>query len=119
MGITGGTQVSLFESTIWAAPDAPGHVRPADRKPYQGPSVDPHAFCTGRRRNMVSSRVQVTGPGCGRAGDPGGGRQSPEGPQPGAMVMRIDESGITENGFITQPDTRTPPGPRYSRSSVP
>ena len=44
--------------------------------------------------------------------------QSPAAPRSGALVLRIDDSGITETGFITQPDTANTPGypgyPGYS-----
>jgi Beta propeller domain len=36
-------------------------------------------------------------------------------PQSGALVLRIDDSGITETGLITQPETANTTGyPRYS-----
>ena len=38
--------------------------------------------------------------------------QSPDGPQAGALVLRVDDSGITETGFITQPDTANTTGYR-------
>ena len=41
---------------------------------------------------------------------PDGVAQSPDAPHPGALVLRIDDSGITETGFITQPDTANATG---------
>jgi len=41
---------------------------------------------------------------------PGVAAQSPDGPQPGALMLRIDDSSITETGFITQPDSATATG---------
>jgi hypothetical protein len=59
--------------------------------------------------------LQVTGMVAGAPAIPGVATQSPDGPQPGALVLRIDDSGITETGFITQPDTATATGnPGYS-----
>jgi hypothetical protein len=41
--------------------------------------------------------------------------QAPEAAQSGALVLRIDDSGITKTGFITQPDTANTTGyPGYS-----
>src|SRR5260221_1771546 len=59
--------------------------------------------------------LQVTGPVAGAPVTPGGVAQSPDAPQPGALVLRIDDSGITETGFITQPDAANTTGyPGYS-----
>jgi hypothetical protein len=35
---------------------------------------------------------------------PSGSGQSLPGPWPGALVLRIDDTGITETGFLSQPD---------------
>ena len=41
---------------------------------------------------------------------PDGAAQSPDAAQSGALVLRIDDSGITETGFVTQPDTTSTTG---------
>ena len=54
--------------------------------------------------------LQVTGMVAGAPVSPDGVAQSPDAPQSGALVLRIDDSGITETGFITQPDTANTTG---------
>jgi hypothetical protein len=49
------------------------------------------------------------------AAPPDGAAPSPGAPRSGALVLRIGDSGITETGFITQPDTANTTGyRRYS-----
>ena len=63
---------------------------------------DPHAFLYWPAMKLVVVPLQtyaVGGPTI-----PGGGIQSnPPGPQSGALVLRIDDTGISEVGFLTQP----------------
>jgi len=49
--------------------------------------------------------LQLTGPVAGAPATPGGVVQSPDGQLSGALVLRVDDSSITDVGFITQPDT--------------
>jgi hypothetical protein len=59
--------------------------------------------------------VQVTGMAAGSPAPPDGVAQAPDAPQSGALVLRIDDSGITKAGFITQPGTANTTGyPGYS-----
>jgi hypothetical protein len=54
--------------------------------------------------------LQMTGMAAGAPVPAAGAAQSPDAPQSGALVLRIDDSGITETGFITQPDPANPTG---------
>jgi hypothetical protein len=47
----------------------------------------------------------VPGPVLAAPVTPGGLAQSPDAPQSGALVLRIADSGITETGLVSQPDT--------------
>ena len=108
MGHAGGTQVSLFDVSDLAAPTRlatfalTGTISRAE--------LDPHAFLYWPSSHLMVVPLQVTGPAAGAPVTPGVAAQSPDGPQPGALVLRIDDSGITETGFITQPDTTSTTG---------
>ena len=113
MGHVGGTQVSLFDVSDLAAPTRlatfalTGTISRAE--------FDPHAFLYWPGAHLMVVPLQVTGMVAGAPVSPDGVAQSPDAPQSGALVLRIDDSGITETGFITQPDTANTTGyPGYS-----
>ncbi len=102
MGHVGGTQVSLFDVSDLAAP-----TRLATFTLTQAISnaeFDSHAFLYWPGAHLMVVPLQVTGV------TPGGVARSPDRPHPGALVLRIDDSGITETGFITQPGTANTTG---------
>lgn len=103
MGHPGGLQVSLFSVAGPAAParlatfTLPGVVSSAE--------FDPHAFLYWPSAHLIVLPLQVAIPVRGMPVPQGAATQPPSGPQPGALVLRISGSGITESGYITQPDT--------------
>jgi hypothetical protein len=108
MGHVGGTQVSLFDVSDLAAPTRLATFALAGA--ISSAEFDPHAFLYWPASHLMVVPLQVTGPVAGAPVTPGGIAQSPDGPQPGALVLRIDDSAITETGFITQPDTANTTG---------
>ncbi len=108
MGHVGGTQVSLFDVSDLAAPTRLATFALAGA--ISSAEFDPHAFLYWPVSHLMVVPLQVTGPVAGAPVTPGGVAQSPDGQQPGALVLRIDDSGITETGFITQPDTANTTG---------
>ena len=113
MGHLGGTQVSLFDVSDLAAPTRLATFALAGT--ISTAEFDPHAFLYWPGSHLVVVPLQVMGPVAGGPVTPAGVAQSPEGPQSGALVLRIGDSGITETGFVTQPDTTTATGyPGYS-----
>ena len=110
MGHTGGTQVSLFDVSDLAAPTRLATFALAGTTSRA--EFDPHAFLYWPRRHLIVVPLQVTGTVAGAPVTPGVAAQSPDGPQAGALVLRVDDSGITETGFITQPDTANTTGYR-------
>ena len=108
MGHVGGTQVSLFDVSDVAAPRRLATFALAGA--ISSAEFDPHAFLYWPASHLMVVPLQVTGPVAGAPATPGGVAQSPDGLQPGALVLRIDDSGITETGFITQPDTASTTG---------
>jgi hypothetical protein len=103
MGHVGGTQVSLFDVSDLAAP-----VRMATfalAAAVSDAEFDPHAFLYWPGSHLVVVSVQVPGPVPAAPVTPGGLAQSPDGPRSGALVLRIADSGITETGLVSQPDT--------------
>ena len=113
MGHVGGTQVSLFDVSDLAAPTRlatfalTGAVSSAE--------FDPHAFLFWPAAHLMVVPLQATGMAAGAPVPPDGAAQSPDVPQSGALVLRIGDSGITETGFVTQPDTANTSGyPGYS-----
>jgi Beta propeller domain len=113
MGHVGGTQVSLFDVSDLAAPTRLASF--ALTAAISSAEFDPHAFLYWPGSHLMVVPLQVMGPVAGAPVSPGGTAQSPDGSQPGALVLRIDDSGITETGFITQPDTAAATGyPGYS-----
>jgi Beta propeller domain len=113
MGHVGGTQVSLFDVSDLATP-----IRMATfalTAAISSAEFDPHAFLYWPASHLMVVPLQVAGMAAGAPVPPDGVAQAPEAPQSGALVLRIDDSGITETGFITQPDTANTTGyPRYS-----
>jgi hypothetical protein len=113
MGHVGGTQVSLFDVSDLAAPMRLATFALAGA--ISSAEFDPHAFLYWPASHLMVVPLQMTGPIAGAPVTPGGVAQSPDGLQSGALVLRIDDSGITETEFITQPDTANPTGyPGYS-----
>jgi hypothetical protein len=108
MGHIGGTQVSLFDVSDLAAPTRLATFALAGA--ISSAEFDPHAFLYWPASHLMVVPLQVTGPVAGAPVTPGGVAQSPDGQQPGALVLRIDDSGITETGFITQPNTANTTG---------
>jgi hypothetical protein len=103
MGHVGGTQVSLFDVSDLAAPTRLATFVLAGA--ISSAEFDPHAFLYWPGSRVMVVPLQATGPLAGVPVTPGGVVQSPDGQLSGALVLRIDDSRITERGFITQPDT--------------
>jgi hypothetical protein len=113
MGHIGGTQVSLFDVSDLAAPTRLATF--ALTAATSGAEFDPHAFLYWPAAHMMVVPLQATGMAAGAPAPPDGVAQAPDAPQPGALVLRIGDSGITKTGFITQPDTPNATGyPGYS-----
>jgi Beta propeller domain len=108
MGHVGGTQVSLFDVSDLAAPTRLATF--ALDAAVSSAEFDPHAFLYWPAAHLMVVPLQATGMAAGAQAPPGGVAQSPAAPQSGALVLRIGDSGITETGFITQPDTTNTPG---------
>jgi hypothetical protein len=113
MGHVGGTQVCLFDVSDLAAPTRLATFTLAAA--ISNAEFDPHAFLYWPAAHLMVVPLQRTGMLAGAPLSPDGVAQSPDAPRSGALVLRIDDSGITETGFITQPDTANPTGyPGYS-----
>ena len=113
MGHVGGTQVSLFDVSDLAAPTRLATF--ALTAAISSAEFDPHAFLYWPGSRVMVVPLQATGMAPGVPVPPDGAAQSPDAPQSGALVLRIDDSGITETGFVTQPDTTSTTGyPGYS-----
>ncbi|HEV2258912.1 MAG TPA: beta-propeller domain-containing protein [Streptosporangiaceae bacterium] len=108
MGHVGGTQVSLFDVSDLGAPTRLATF--ALDAAVSSAEFDPHAFLYWPGAHLMVVPLQATGMAAGAPAPPGGVAQSPAAPQSGALVLRIGDSGITETGFITQPDTTNTPG---------
>jgi hypothetical protein len=108
MGHAGGTQVSLFDVSDLAAPTRLATFTLAAAIPDA--EFDPHAFLYWPGAHLIVVPLQATGMVAGAPAPPGGAAQSPGAPHSGALVLRLGDSGITETGFITQPDTATATG---------
>ena len=108
MGHVGGTQVSLFDVSDLAAPTRLATF--ALTAAVSTAEFDPHAFLYWPAAHLMVVPLQATGMAAGAPVPPGGAAQSPDAPRSGALVLRIDHSGITETGFITQPDTTNTTG---------
>jgi hypothetical protein len=103
MGHVGGTQVSLFDVSDLATPMRLATFALAAA--VSDAEFDPHAFLYWPGSHLVVVPVQVPGPVPAAPVTPGELAQSPDGPHSGALVLRIDDSGITETGLVSQPDT--------------
>jgi hypothetical protein len=113
MGHVGGTQVSLFDVSDLAAPTRLATFALAGA--ISSAEFDPHAFLYWPGSRVMVVPLQLTGPVAGAPATPGGVVQSPDGQLSGALVLRVDDSSITDVGFITQPDTAGTTGyPGYS-----
>jgi beta propeller domain-containing protein len=113
MGHVGGTQVSLFDVSDLAAPTRLATF--ALTAAISNAEFDPHAFLYWPAAHLMVVPLQATGIAAGAPVPPDGAAQSPDAPRSGALVLRIDDSGITETGFVTQPDTANMTGyPGYS-----
>jgi len=108
MGHVGGTQVSLFDVSDPAAPTRLATFALAGA--MSSAEFDPHAFLYWPGSRVMVVPLQLTGPVAGAPVTPGGAAQSPGGQMSGALVLRIDDSSITDMGFITQPDTASTTG---------
>jgi hypothetical protein len=108
MGHVGGTQVSLFDVSDLAAPTRLATF--ALTAAISNAEFDPHAFLYWPAAHLVVVPLQATGMAVEAPVPPGGAAQSPDTPQSGALVLRIDDAGITEAGFVTQPDTANTTG---------
>ena len=108
MGHVGGTQVSLFDVSDLAAPTRLATFALAGA--ISSAEFDPHAFLYWPGSRVMVVPLQLTGPVAGAPMSPGGVAQSPDGQLSGALVLRIDDSSITDMGFITQPDTASTTG---------
>jgi hypothetical protein len=100
MGHIGGTQVSLFDVSDLTAPTRLATFALAGA--ISDAEFDPHAFLYWPGSHLIvvpltGAGVEVPAPGAAAA-------SFPDGLQPGALVLRIGGSSITETGFITQPD---------------
>ncbi|WP_326852067.1 beta-propeller domain-containing protein [Actinocrinis sp.] len=109
MGHIGGAQVSLFDVSD---PTAPARLSTfAIAGAVSGAEFDPHAFLYWPAARMVVVPLQVSGavglsPMAGGAPATGGTAPGLVGQKSGALVLRIDDSGISELGFVTQPAAR-------------
>ena len=113
MGHTGGTQVSLFDVSDLAAPTRLATFALAATTSSAG--FDPHAFLYWPAAHLMVVPLQATGMAAGAPAPPDWVAQAPGAPQPGALVLRVGDSGITRTGFITQSDTANTTGyPGYS-----
>jgi len=99
-GHVGGTQVSLFDVSDLAAPS-----RLATFGISHGQSAaefDPHAFLYWPAMKIVVVPLQTYGmSGSIVPGEPPVPNQAA--PTSGALILRIDDSGISEVGFVSQP----------------
>jgi hypothetical protein len=113
MGHVGGTQVSLFDVSDLAAPTRLATF--ALTAAISNAEFDPHAFLYWPAARLMVVPLQATGMATEAPTPPDGAAPSPGAPRSGALVLRIDDSGISETGFITQPDTANTTGyPGYS-----
>ena len=116
-GHVGGTQVSLFDVSDLAAPS-----RLATFAISHGQSAaefDPHAFLYWPAMKIVVVPLQTYGmSGSIMPGDPP--VPNPAAPTSGALILRIDDSGIGEVGFVSQPTDSSVgyPGPATIDRSI-
>ena len=103
MGHVGGTQVSLFDVSDLAVPDLLATFRLAGAT--SSAEFDPHAFLYWPSSHLMVVPLQVTSPVASPPVTPGGDVQAGDLPRSGALVLRVEDSAISEAGFITQPGT--------------
>jgi hypothetical protein len=108
MGHVGGTQVSLFDVSDLAAPTRLATF--ALTAAISSAEFDPHAFLYWPGLHLMVVPLQATGRTAEAPVPADGAAQPPDAPQSGALVLRIDDSGITETGFVTQPGTANTTG---------
>jgi len=99
-GHVGGTQVSLFDVSDVVAPARVATF--AISGGHSEAEFDPHAFLYWPALKLVVVPLQTYSMG-GPTFPGGGTSSSPPGPQSGALILRIDDSGISEVGFVSQP----------------
>jgi hypothetical protein len=104
-GHVGGTQVSLFDVSHLAAPSRVATFAVPDSR--SAAEFDPHAFLYWPAMKIVVVPLQTYGMVPMVPGD--AGTSSPSAPPSGVLILRIDDSGITELGFVSQPTFK--PGP--------
>lgn len=107
MGHPGGTQVSLFDVSDLAAPTRLATFALAGA--ISSTEFDPHAFLYWPSSHLIVLPLQPTGPVPGLPAGKGSPGQLSHTPRPGALLLRISGSGITEAGYVTQPDTAGTP----------
>jgi hypothetical protein len=108
MGHAGGMQVSLFDISDLAAPTRLATWTLAAA--ISNAEFDPHAFLYWPGAHLMVVPLRGTGTAVEAPVPADGVAQSPDVPLSGALVLRIDDAGITETGFITQPDTANATG---------
>jgi hypothetical protein len=108
MGHVGGTQVSLFDVSDLAAPTRLATF--ALTAAISSAEFDPHAFLYWPAAHLMVVPLQPTGMAAETPVPPDGAAPSPDAPQSGALVLRIDDAGISETGFVTQPDAANTTG---------
>jgi hypothetical protein len=104
VGHVGGTQVSLFDVSDLAAPARLATFALAGA--IAGAEFDPHAFLYWPSSHLIVVPVQMLA-----APEPVGPVPSQPWSQSGALVLRINDTGITEAGFLRQPDAGGPGNP--------
>jgi hypothetical protein len=92
MGHVGGTQVSLFDVSDLAAPTRMATL--ALTATISSAEFDPHAFLYWPATHLMVVPVLVAGMAAGAPVPPDGVAQAPDAAQSGALVLRIDDSGI-------------------------
>jgi hypothetical protein len=98
-GHVGGLQVSLFDVSDLTTPTRVATFAVSGAN--SAAEFDPHAFLYWPANHLVVVPLQTNG--MGGPATPSDTAVSPTVPQAGALILRIDDSGITEVGFITQP----------------
>lgn len=105
-----GTQVSLFDVANLAAPARLSTYALASST--SAAELDPHAFLYWPADGLVVVPLQTSGPVSGSSAQPS------QGPQTGALVLRLSGDRIAVDGFIGQPQTGSYPGSAIERSLI-
>jgi Beta propeller domain len=99
-GHVGGTQVSLFNVADLNAPSRVATFAISNSR--SNAEFDPHAFLYWPAMKIVVVPLQTYG--MGGSTTPGDTNSlSPGAPSSGVLILRVDDSGITELGFLSQP----------------